>query len=96
MKTKTQQTKTANEPPASDATSTTPGVKLTGATAKADVPKSLRRLKWNELVHRGDFVADAQQGFEPWEGPSGFRADAFVKPIYRRERGPSTTTEGIP
>jgi len=43
-----------------------------------------RRLEWNELVTRGDFVADGRQGFEPWEGPSGFRADAFVKIIYRR------------
>jgi hypothetical protein len=48
------------------------------------VPKRLRRLKRNELVTRGDFVADEQRGFEPWEGPSGFRADSFVKPIYRR------------
>ncbi len=44
----------------------------------------LRLLKWNERVERGDFVADGRQGFEPWEGPSGFRADAFVKQIYRR------------
>ena len=44
----------------------------------------LRRLKWNERVRRGDFVADGRQGFELWEGPSGFRADAFVKQIYRR------------
>jgi hypothetical protein len=29
-------------------------------------------------------VADGRQGFEPWEGPAGFRADAFVKTIYRR------------
>jgi len=50
----------------------------------AIAPQSLRLLKWNELVRRGDFVADGRQGFEPWEGPSGFRADAFVKPIYRR------------
>jgi hypothetical protein len=44
----------------------------------------LRPLKWNELVRRGDFVEDGCAGFEPWVGPSGFRADAFVKPIYRR------------
>lgn len=44
----------------------------------------LRRLKWNERVQRGDFVADGRQGFEPWNGPAGFRADAFVKQIYRR------------
>ena len=49
----------------------------------AGVPKGLRRLKWNEVVFRGDFVASEHRGFEPWEGPGGFRADTFVKPIYR-------------
>jgi hypothetical protein len=59
-------------------------------TALAIVPESLRPLKWNELVRPGDFVADGRQGFEPWEGPSGFRADAFVKQIYRpQERRPA-------
>jgi hypothetical protein len=53
------------------------------ASATAVVPERLRRLKWNELVSRGDFVADEHNGFEPWEGPPGFRADAFVKQIYR-------------
>jgi len=43
----------------------------------------LRPLKWNEQVLRGDFVADDHQGFELWVGPSGFRADSFVKQIYR-------------
>lgn len=47
-------------------------------------PEGLRLLKWNELVRRGDFVEDGREGFEPWEGPGGFRADAFVKQIYRR------------
>jgi hypothetical protein len=51
---------------------------------KAGIPKRFRRLEWNEVVCRGDFVADERLGLEPWEGPSGFRADAFVKPIYRR------------
>lgn len=46
--------------------------------------KHLRPLKWNELVKRGDFVDDGLQGFEPWVGPAGFRADMFVKQIYRR------------
>jgi hypothetical protein len=45
-----------------------------------------RRLKWNELVRSGDFVAVLERGFERWEGPTGFRADAFVKPIYRRDK----------
>jgi hypothetical protein len=54
------------------------------ARAKASVPLRFRRLKWNEVVSRGDFVSDEHRGFEPWEGPGGFRADAFVKTIYRR------------
>jgi hypothetical protein len=51
-------------------------------------PQNFRRLEWDELVRQGDFVEDGHQGFEPWEGPSGFRADAFVKTIYRREALP--------
>jgi len=51
----------------------------------AGVPERFRRLKWNEVVCHGDFVADARLGLEPWEGPGGFRADTFVKPIYRRK-----------
>jgi hypothetical protein len=61
-----------------------------GAVEPAATPKHLRRLKWNERVTRGDFVADGREGFEPWAGPAGFRADAFVKPIYRRSRPPRT------
>ena len=49
----------------------------------------LRALKWNELVKRGDFVEDGRQGFELWIGPAGFRADAFVKQIYRRLKASS-------
>jgi hypothetical protein len=56
----------------------------TDPTTIAGVPKQLRRLKWNELVRRGDFVEDDRHGFEPWEGPGGFRADAFIKTIYRK------------
>jgi hypothetical protein len=61
-------------------------------STKYSIPKGLRRLKWNELVSVGDFVADEQRGMEPWEGPNGFRADAFVKPIYRRAHGRLTGT----
>ena len=55
------------------------------------VPERLRPLKCNELVRRGDFVENDHQGFEPWEGPGGFRAAAFVKQIYRQlgHRSPS-------
>jgi hypothetical protein len=56
------------------------------ATAEAGVPERYRPLKWNELVRHGDFTMDLCGGFEPWEGPTGFRADAFVKPIYRQDK----------
>ena len=58
-------------------------------TAAAVLAECLRPLKWNELVQRGDFVEDGRAGFEPWVGPSGFRADAFVKQIFRRLARPS-------
>jgi hypothetical protein len=61
-------------------------------SAAAIAPESFRLLEWNELVKRGDFVKDGRHGFEPWVGPSGFRADAFVKPIYRRSKNHSTAT----
>jgi hypothetical protein len=51
----------------------------------------LRPLKWDELVRIGDFVENSQ-GFEPWDGPRGFRADAFVKQIYRRLKSQSART----
>ena len=54
------------------------------ALAPAVTVKHLRPLRWNELVRLGDFVQDGRQGFELWDGPRGFRADAFVKQIYRR------------
>ena len=57
----------------------------TGASAKAGVPERFRRLKWNEVVRHGDFIADEHLGLELWEGPGGFQADTFVKTIYRRE-----------
>ena len=52
--------------------------------ASAVGSKAFRRLKANELVSRGDFTANDRQEFEPWEGPTGFRADSFVKTIYRK------------
>jgi hypothetical protein len=70
---------------ASCMTQTTQRVKKPRASAKTRVPERFRRLKWNEVVCRGDFVADERRGLEPWEGPGGFRADAFVKMIYRRK-----------
>jgi len=62
----------------------------TSSSATLTVPERLRPLKWNELVRPGDFVENDRQGFELWEGPGGFRADAFVKQIYRpRGRRPA-------
>ena len=55
------------------------------APARASVPERFRRLKWNEVVWPGDFVADERLGLQPWKGPGGFRAGSFVRPIYRRE-----------
>jgi hypothetical protein len=53
-------------------------------TAKASGAQRFRRLKWNEVVRRGDFIKDGRDGFKPWEGPAGFRADAFVKATFRK------------
>jgi len=49
-------------------------------------PRQFRRLKWDELVTTGDYIVNEDRRFEPWEGPNGFRADAFLKPIYRRKK----------
>jgi hypothetical protein len=59
-------------------------------TTLAEVLNNFRRLRWDELVTSGDWVVDEQRGFEPWEGPGGFRADAFLNPIYRK-KGQRTT-----
>ena len=37
------------------------------APARASVPERFRRLKRNEVVWSGDFVADERLGFELWE-----------------------------
>ena len=50
-------------------------------------PRHFRRLRWDEIVVSGDFVVNQDRGFELWEGPSGFRADSFLTPIYRRKKG---------
>jgi hypothetical protein len=59
-------------------------------------PECLRALKWDELVRRGDFVEGDSGGFEPWVGPNGFRADAFIKQIYRRQESPPAETQKQP
>ena len=49
----------------------------------ADIPQHLRRLRWDEVVGRGDFVANDRREFDRWDGPTGFRADAYVRRFYR-------------
>lgn len=50
------------------------------------VPRGFRRLKSSEVVTPGDYLVDDLRGFEPWQGPGGFRADSFLKPIYRQKK----------
>ena len=44
-----------------------------------------RRVASNELVMPGDYIKEAEDRYEPWEGPRGFRAASFCKPVYRPE-----------
>jgi hypothetical protein len=60
---------------------------------EAGVPKNFRRLKPDELVIVGDFVGDGGRGLELWEGPNGFRADSFIKEIYRNVANDSSATK---
>jgi len=60
---------------------------------QAAAPKGFRFLKGREIVSPGDFVEDKQGKLELWEGPRGFRADAFIKPIYRRSRAAATVAK---
>jgi hypothetical protein len=55
---------------------------------KRSVPKGYRLLKVHEMPKSGDFYHD-ERGLEPWEGPSGFKAGAFLKPIYRPDKIPT-------
>ena len=75
---------------------TEPDETVAAASPESLAAAGLRRLEWNELVRKGDFVADGNDGFEPWDGPSGFRADAFVKPTYRRSPKTPTTATRAP
>jgi len=61
-------------------------VKLTAGDQLHTVTRSakhFRRLKWHERVASGDCIVNEHRAFEPWEGPLGFRADTFLKPVYR-------------
>jgi len=51
------------------------------APARASVSERFRRLKWNEVVWSGDFVAEELLWFELWDAPGVFRAG-----IYRKEK----------
>lgn len=42
-----------------------------------------RRVRSDELVIPGDYIKDGVDRYEPWEGPRGFRAASFCKPVYR-------------
>jgi hypothetical protein len=86
-------TRKDSEDPEGCATKTTQRLNKREASEEFGVPKRFRRLKWNEVVSRGDFVVNDPRGFEPWEGPGGFRANAFVKPIYRRYENRSIATK---
>jgi hypothetical protein len=44
-----------------------------------------RRVRYDELVNPGDYIKDGEDRYEPWEGPRGFRAASFCKPVYRPE-----------
>jgi hypothetical protein len=46
-------------------------------------PAGFRRLESNEPVVFGDYVEKADGSFHLWEGPTGFRADTFLKQVYR-------------
>ena len=83
----------ANEDMASAAAKTDLRADAPAAPAEDSAPDRFRRLNWDERVQRGDFVADEHQGFEPWVGPTGFRADSFVKPIYRLDGSRTIASE---
>ena len=44
-----------------------------------------RRVRSHELVIPGDYIKDGEDRYEPWEGPRGFRAASFCKPVYRQK-----------
>ena len=58
-----------------------------GDTGAVAVNRSrLRRLKLRELVWFGDYIKDPSRGFQLWEGPGGFWAGSFARPVYRLKR----------
>ena len=57
-----------------------------GDSRATETSKQFRRLNCDEVVRRGDFEENEDRALKPWEGLSGFRADTFVKPMYRLDR----------
>ena len=57
--------------------------RLTGLRGIPEV--RFRRLKSNERVMLGDYLKDGDSSYLPWDGPGSFRADSFVKKVYRPE-----------
>jgi len=45
-----------------------------------------RRLKPRERVWVGDYMKNPLGRYEPWDGPGGFSARYFAKPVYRLKR----------
>ena len=43
----------------------------------------VRRLADDERVLRGDFIEHEPNQLTAWEGPNGFRASSFNRPVYR-------------
>jgi hypothetical protein len=54
-------------------------------SSRIAIPNRVRALKSNELVTTSDFILNQNKKLEPWEGPSGFQADSFIKPIDRED-----------
>ena len=71
-------------PDSADTNGVTEKLQAGPLTVAVEMAQCFRRLKSSEVVVRGDFVANDHLQLEPWDGPGGFRAGAFLKPIYRR------------
>lgn len=59
-------------------------------------PGHFRRLKSDERVIRGDLVENEQSQLIEWEGPTGFRASSFNRPVYRLVDTPSAKNAPTP
>jgi hypothetical protein len=63
------------------------------APARASVPEPFRRLKWNEVVWSGDFVADERLEFELSEALGVFRPGSFARPNLPKGRDRKIPTD---